>query len=71
MTGRTCVGDLRLASLDVGFDLRLARQFVALPANFSSVGLNDSAGNTWLVEGTRAEMIREIEKAGYRVKRET
>jgi len=65
-TGCTCVGELRLSPLDVGFDLRAAGQPVALPASFRSVGLEDR-GEVYLIEGTRAEMIAAILAAGYEV----
>ena len=64
-TGQTCVGELRLAALDVGFDLRKTGTPVALPGRFSSVGLNDADGETYLIEGTRQEMIDAIKAAGY------
>jgi hypothetical protein len=66
MTGKTCVGDLRLTPLDVGFDVRLHDMAVALPAEFASAGI-DVKGQTHLIEGTRAEMIAAIIAAGYKV----
>lgn len=66
-TGRQCVGELRLAKIDVGWDIRLDDVPVILPARFESVGL-DKDGATWLVQGTRDEMIAAIKEAGYRVK---
>jgi hypothetical protein len=63
-TGMTCVGDIRLAPLDVGFDLRAEGTPINLPAAFSSVGL-ERDGKVWLIEGTREEMIAEIIGAGY------
>lgn len=65
-TGQTCVGDLRLTPLDVGFDIRLHDMAVNLPAEFASVGL-EVKGETYLIEGTREEMIREIKRAGYKI----
>lgn len=65
-TGQTCVGDLRLTPLDVGFDLRRHDMAVNLPDEFNSVGL-EIKGETYLIEGTREEMIREIKKAGYKI----
>jgi hypothetical protein len=66
-SGRTCVGDVRLSALDVGFDLRLHDIAVNIPDwPFASVGL-DQHGATWLVEGTREELIAAIQEAGYRV----
>ena len=65
-TGETCVGDLRLAPLDVGFDLRLHDIAVNLPADFASVGL-DVKGETYLITGTRDEMVAAIKAAGYSV----
>jgi len=66
MTGETCVGELRLSSLDVGFDLRLGGGTVEIPDKFRSVGINRD-GRVWLIEGTREEMIAAIRAAGYRV----
>jgi len=63
-TGYTCVGDLRLSSLDIGFDLRENKNKIQLPIKFESVGL-DIDGQTYLVEGTREEMIQAIREAGY------
>lgn len=68
-TGQTCVGDLRLTPLDVGFDLRRHGMAVSLPAEFASVGI-ELGGETYLVEGTREEMIRAIKRAGYTIKEE-
>ena len=65
-TGQTCVGDLRLTTLDVGFDLRLHDYGVQIPQSFRSVGL-DIDGETYLIEGTRDEMIAAIRGAGYKV----
>ena len=64
--GQTCVGDLRLSPLDVGFDVRLHDTPIKLPDAFASVGL-DVDGTTYLIEGTRDEMIAAIGEAGYRI----
>lgn len=56
-TGQTCVGDLRLTPLDVGFDVRLAGK---------SVGIEQD-GETYLIEGSREELIEAIEAAGYTI----
>jgi hypothetical protein len=67
VTGRTCVGELRLAPLDLGFDPRASDTPVELPAwDFHSVGLEQD-GRTWLVEGSRAELVAAIHAAGYRL----
>ncbi len=66
-TGQTCVGELRLAPLDIGFDLRTVDTVIQLPEQFASVGL-DIDGETHLVEGTREEMVQAIVDAGYRIK---
>lgn len=65
-TGQTCVGDLRLTPLDVGFDVRLLDMAVDVSGPFDSVGLEED-GETYLVEGTREEMIAAIRAAGYEV----
>lgn len=61
-----CVGDLRLATIDVGFDPRLQGMAVQLPQQFGSVGL-DIDGETYLLQGTRDELIAAIRAAGYRI----
>lgn len=66
VTGQTCVGDVRLTPLDIGFDLRVCDQAIRLPAIFASVGL-DIDGDSYLIEGTRAEMVRAIKAAGYKI----
>lgn len=68
-TGQTCVGDLRLAPLDVGFDLRLHDMEAKLPDQFGSVGIEEG-GEVYLVEGTREEMLAAMKAAGYRVSEE-
>ena len=65
-SGRTCLGDLRLTPLDVGYDLRTIGTAINLPAEFGSVGL-ERDGEIILIEGTRAEMIAEIRDAGYKI----
>jgi hypothetical protein len=65
-TGCACVGDVRLSPLDVGFDVRLHNIPIELPEHFGSVGL-DIDGDTYLIEGTRAEMLGAIVAAGYTV----
>lgn len=68
VTGQTCVGELRLSRSDVGHDLRATKIPIDLACEFRSVGL-DQDGETWLIEGTRSEMIDAIVNAGYAVKR--
>ena len=65
-TGQTCIGEIRLCPIDVGFDLRTVGNAITLPAVFSSVGIEEG-GDTWLIEGTRPEMIEAIRAAGYAV----
>jgi hypothetical protein len=65
VTGQTCVGDLRLSCLDVGFDVR-GIGTVRLPEQFSSAGI-ERDGRVLLIEGTRAEMVAAIKEAGYKV----
>ena len=67
VTGQTCVGDLRLAPLDVGFDLRRSGHTVRLPDwEWQSVGLEQD-GRVWLVAGTIEEMVAAIRAAGYTI----
>ena len=68
MTGKTCVGELRLSALDVGFDLRLHGYEVDVPNDCTSAGY-DADGRTWLVEGTPEEIRETLTKAGYAVEK--
>jgi hypothetical protein len=65
-TGGTCIGDLRLCPIDVGFDLRLHDYEVLVPEDAKSAGF-DRDGESWLVEGTHAEIVRELKRAGYKI----
>lgn len=67
MTGEMCIGEVRLAAIDVGFDLRLHDIVVHLPSSFSSVGL-ERGSQTWLLEGDRDELVEAIRAAGYHIK---
>lgn len=67
MTGKTCVGELRLSSLDVGFSLRDQRTPVEIPDDCRSCGYDDADGRTWLIEGTPEEIREELRRAGYKV----
>lgn len=69
MTGKTCVGELRLSALDVGFDLRLHCIPIEIPDGCVSVGYDDADGHTWLVEGTPDEIRETLTKAGYAVEK--
>ncbi len=66
VTGQTCVGAVRLAPIDVGFDVRLHDMAVEVPPDATSAGC-ERDGQTWLVEGTRDEVVAELVAAGYRV----
>lgn len=65
-TGQTCVGEVRLAPLDVGFDIRDSCTPIFMPDNFSSVGYEDK-GDIWYIEGTKEEMVEELRRAGYKI----
>ena len=65
-TGDTCVGDLRLSPLDIGFDIRIHGIEVRLPKQFDSVGFEEN-GKIYLITGSRHEMIKAIKKAGYKI----
>lgn len=67
MTGKTCVGELRLSALDVGFSLRVQRTPVEIPSDCRSCGYDDADGHTWLVEGTPEEIRAELRRVGYKV----
>ena len=67
MTGKTCVGELRLSALDVGFDLRRHGYEVDAPNDCTSAGYDDADGHTWLIEGTPEEIRETLTKAGYAV----
>ncbi len=60
------MGEVRLTPLDVGFDVRRTRLKVRLPAEFASAGI-DIRGQTYLIEGTRDEMVQAIQQAGYSI----
>lgn len=64
MKGGMCVGEVRLAPIDVGFDVRLQEMLIELPAQFASAGI-DINGTLYLIEGTREEMVSAIRQAGY------
>jgi len=66
VTGQICVGDVRLAPIDVGFDVRAYGMAVEIPDDATSVGF-EQFGDTWLVEGTREEIVAAVKAAGYRV----
>lgn len=66
VTGQTCIGDLRLATVDIGFDIRASGFRVQLPEKFHSVGL-DIGSEVCLVTGTREEMVQTILDAGYKL----
>ena len=67
MRGQTCVGDIRLSSLDVGYDLRLHCIPIEIPDDCVSVGYDDRDGHTWLIEGTPEEIREALVNAGYAV----
>ena len=67
MRGQTCVGDIRLSSLDVGYDLRRHCIPIEIPDDCVSVGYDDADGHTWLVEGTPEEIREALVNAGYAV----
>lgn len=66
-TGETCVGEVRLAPIDAGFDVRLHKMMVIIPEDAASAGYEQD-GDTWLVEGTREEIVRVLTGAGYTVR---
>ena len=68
MTGKTCVGELRLSAIDVGFSLRDQCTPVEIPDDCRSCGYDDADGHTWLIEGTPEEIREALVKAGYAVK---
>lgn len=63
-TGQSCVGELRLSKRDIGYDLKLHKIVTHVPETFNSVGL-DIDGRTYLISGTKDEMVEEMYKAGY------
>ena len=70
VTGQLCVGELRLAAIDVGFDLRLTGTAVRFPADTpASAGFNGRNGReTYLIEDcTREDMIATLRRAGYKI----
>lgn len=65
-TGQTCVGDVRLTPLDVGFDLRAMSMLCEVPEDAVSAGF-ERDGETYLVEGTREEIVGQLIDAGYKI----
>lgn len=69
MTGKTCVGELRLSALDVGASLLAQGIPVEIPDECRSCGYDDADGRTWLIEGTPDEIRETLTKAGYAVEK--
>jgi len=69
--GRTCVGDIRLCAIDLGFDPRDAAMVCALPANLGSRTIGCESRNhqrKWLISGETADVVGELKRQGYRVR---
>ena len=66
VTGQTWVADVSFTPLDVGFDVRLHDMQVEIPQDTRSCGYEQD-GETWLVEGTRDEIVAAVTAAGYSV----
>lgn len=66
MNGKTNVGEVRLAPLDMGFDVKEVDITVHLPDDFGSVGF-EKDGDVYLAMGTREELVAELILAGYRI----
>jgi hypothetical protein len=77
-TNEMCIGYVRLACIDVGFDLRWSDTYVALPdewpAELVSQGCPHTTGvgfdredGRYLVWGSREEISRELIAAGYKI----
>lgn len=60
---------VRLAPIDVGFDLRAQHMAVSLPADTMVASYADHVGNRFVVEGTWDEIARVLRKAGYTIER--
>ena len=57
--------DVRVAPIDVGFDLRLHDTVVTVPDGCGQATYADRAGERWYVEGTAAEIVAELQAHGY------
>jgi hypothetical protein len=67
-TGGICVGGVRLAPLDVGFDIRLHDILVVLPDDMTGLSVGYEAdGKVWEATGTDAELRAALAAAGYQV----
>jgi len=58
---------LRLAPLDVGFDLRTQRMPVRVAADTTVASYADHAGRRYVVQGTTSEVVRVLRAAGYTI----
>ncbi len=56
-----------LLPLDVGFDLRITRTEVHLPANVKEVYYLDREGRQCTAAGPIEEIVKELESYGYNV----
>jgi len=68
--GKTCVGDIRLCSLDMGFDPREIGQHIQLPENIDgkTTGFESRDRHTqYLATGERAAVLTLLRQHGYDV----
>lgn len=56
---------VRLAPIDVGFDLRTQRMSASLPLDTTIASYADHSGRRWVVEGSAEEIAGVLRKAGY------
>jgi len=60
---------VRVAPLDVGFDLRLQDMAVSIPEGTTRASYGDRKGARYVVDGTTEEVIAELTRHGYRCAR--
>lgn len=58
--------EVRVAPLDVGFDLRRQRMAVSIPEGTTRASYATRKDARFVVEGTTDEVIREFTRHGYR-----
>jgi hypothetical protein len=69
-SGSTCVGDIRLCSIDVGFDARTSEFTIILPSEIEDLWVGyDRGEKRFIVQGTRDEVVQELTLSGYRIAR--
>lgn len=58
--------EIRVAPVDVGFDLRVQGMPVQIPDGTTRASYADRRGTRYVVDGTTDEVIAELSRHGYR-----